>query len=148
MLGRLDPRRGRSTLLAAALGAFVLACESRVDISDFPDAVGFETRQFIVALRGLGATAEVVETAPPTSSLLSGATTRVALNGADVLVFEFATLAETDAAAARVPGILAVTRFLSRPHFFRGNRIIVLYVGTDAAVTTLIERLLGPQFAG
>jgi hypothetical protein len=132
----------------AALGASVLACESHVDITGFPDPVGVETRQFIVALRGLGATAEVVVTVPPASSLLSAPTTRVQVNGVDVFVFEFASAAEVDAAVARVPGILALTLFPSRPHFFRGNRIIVLYVGTDAAVIALLERLLGPQFAG
>jgi hypothetical protein len=135
-------------VLTAVLAAAALACESRVDISSFPDAVGVETRQLIVALRRAGATAEVVETQPPASSLLSAPTTRVAVNGADVLVFEYATLTEADAAAARVPDIMARTLFPSRPHFFRGNRVIVLYVGTDPAVITPLERLLGPQFAG
>jgi hypothetical protein len=47
-----------------------------------------------------------------------------------------------------VPDILAVTHWISAPHFFRGNRLIVLYVGTDAGVIAPLQRLLGPQFAG
>ena len=34
------------------------------------------------------------------------------------------------------------------PHFYRQSRLIVLYVGSDRAIMTLLEGLLGPQFAG
>jgi hypothetical protein len=33
-------------------------------------------------------------------------------------------------------------------HFFRAERVLVLYVGGDAGVVTLLTDLLGPQFAG
>ena len=140
--------RIRHSALAVLLGLTVLGCEeSRVDINTFPEAVGIETRQLILALRNTGATAEVAESIPPNQSLFSTPTTRVRLNGADVFVFEFATTAETDAAVARLPAILAVTTFPVGPHFYRGNRIIVLYVGTDTAIISLLERLLGPAIA-
>jgi hypothetical protein len=34
------------------------------------------------------------------------------------------------------------------PHFFRSERVLVLYVGDDPAVLRLLTTLLGPQFAG
>ena len=34
------------------------------------------------------------------------------------------------------------------PHFFRTQRVLVLYVGTDPAVLKLLADTLGPQFAG
>jgi hypothetical protein len=136
----------RRFALIVSLAAAAVGCEeSRQDLSTFAESVGIETRQFVLALRNIGATVEVVETIPPAQSLFSTQTTRITVNGAEVFVFEFATVAETDAAVARLPSILAVTTFPVGPHFYRGNRIIVLYVGTDSAITSLLERLLGPE---
>ena len=138
-------RRG---VVVVSLGLTIPACdESREDLSGFAESVGVETRQMVVALRNLGATVEVVQTVPPAESLFSTQTTRITVNGAEVFVFEFASVAETDAAVARLPSILAVTTFPVGPHFYRGNRIIVLYVGTDTSITSLLERLLGPPIA-
>jgi hypothetical protein len=144
---RWDRVRRWATVVLTALAC--VACEeSRVDISDFPAEVGVETRQFIVALRNAGATVEVRETAPASNSLLGAPTTHITVNGADVYVSEFATRAEADAAAARVPALLTVTTFPAAPHFFRGDRIIVLYVGNDPAIVSLLQGLLGPAFVG
>lgn len=138
----------RRLVLVALLGATLFGCEeSRVELSSFPGAVGVETGQLVLALRDAGATAEVAESIPPPDSLFSTPTTRVRLNTGEVFVYEFASTAETDAAVARLPSILAVTLFAVGPHFYRGNRIIVLYVGTDTATIPLLERLLGPQIA-
>ena len=138
----------RRSAAAVLLVMALLGCEeSRVDLTSFSESVGIETRQFALALRNTGASAEVAESIPPGSSLLSAPTTRLRVNGADVFVFEFASAAETDAAVARLPAILAVTTFPAGPHFYRGNRIIVLYVGTDSAIMSLLERLLGRPIA-
>ena len=130
------------------LGLPLFACdESQVDLSSFPESVGAPTRQLIVALQHAGARAEVVETAAAEDSLFSTPTTHVSVNGGEVYVFEFASAAETEAAVARLPQILAVTLFPVGPHFYRGDRMIVLYVGTDPATLALLERLLGPPIA-
>ena len=34
------------------------------------------------------------------------------------------------------------------PHFYRAGRTLVIYVGADHTLTTLLTELLGPQFAG
>lgn len=38
--------------------------------------------------------------------------------------------------------------WVAPPHFFRAERVIVLYVGTDPAVLQVLTDALGPQFAG
>jgi hypothetical protein len=138
-----------SGAIALALIAFtLLGCESTEDIADFPESVGVETRQFVVALRGAGATVEIVETAPPSQGLFAAPSTHLRVNGADVFVFEFTSAAEVDAAMARIPAILPVTLFPGAPHFYRGNRIIVLYAGTDPAMLSLLQGLLGAPVTG
>jgi hypothetical protein len=130
------------------LGLPLFACdESRVDLSSFPESVGAPTRQLIVALQNAGARAEVVETTPAADSLFGAPTTHITVNGGEVYVYEFASAAETEAAVRRLPQILAVTLFPVGPHFYRGDRMIVLYVGTDPATLALFERLLGPEIA-
>jgi hypothetical protein len=134
-------------ILAAVVS--ILACdEDPGRPTSVPGAAGPETSQLILSLRDLGATAEVIDVVPQGSGLLSAPATRVQLNAATVFVFEFATVGEADGEARRVPDILAVTRWMAPPHFFRGNRLIVLYVGTDPGVIAPLQRLLGPQFAG
>jgi len=142
-------RRLLPSLALAAAVAFLPGCEEETGRpTQVPGTAGTETSQLILALRELGVTAEVVDIVPAGSGLLSAPSTRVTVSGAMVTVFEFATVAEADAEAGRVPDILAVTRWTAPPHFFRGNRLIVLYVGTDEAVLGPLQRLLGPQFAG
>lgn len=38
--------------------------------------------------------------------------------------------------------------WVAAPHFYRADRVLVLYVGSDATVTKLLSEVLGPQFAG
>lgn len=42
----------------------------------------------------------------------------------------------------------AIFDWIAPPHFFLSGRIIVLYVGVDPRVHTLLTTLLGEQFAG
>lgn len=38
--------------------------------------------------------------------------------------------------------------WISKPHFFKRDNIIVLYVGEDKDIINHLENLLGKQFAG
>ena len=42
----------------------------------------------------------------------------------------------------------AVIAYDGPPHLFWRERVIAIYAGSDPAVTSLLTRLLGPQFAG
>ena len=41
-----------------------------------------------------------------------------------------------------------VMMWMATPHFYKSGKLIVLYVGDEAAITTLLAGALGPQFAG
>lgn len=75
------------------------------------------------------------------------------IEGRDLQLYEFASEADAEQAAARVApsgspiGTTMVT-WMARPHFFRKGRLIVNYVGTSERVLSELQRLLGPQFAG
>jgi hypothetical protein len=107
------------------------------------------------ALRAAGATVEPAGEilqpffAPPGQALK--------VNGADVQVFEFIDEDQAEAAASQVapdggsfsgPDGVSQVGWIDTPHFFKSGRLIVMYVGSDPAVTGLLEPVLGQQFAG
>jgi hypothetical protein len=72
---------------------------------------------------------------------------------ADVQLFEYGSAAdaETDAHQIRADGSGTATTsvdWVAPPHFYLKGRVMVIYVGSDPAVVTLLGSLLGPQFAG
>lgn len=71
---------------------------------------------------------------------------------ADVQVFEYADEARATADAAQIgpdgnPSTMMIL-WIEPPHFFRGEQIIVLYIGEDQAVIDVLTSVLGPPFAG
>lgn len=75
------------------------------------------------------------------------------VNGQDIQVFEYDSAAEMEAEAALVSpdggSVGANSMFwLASPHFFKFERLIVLYVGDDAAMLDLLTGALGQAFAG
>ena len=75
------------------------------------------------------------------------------VHGEDVQVFQFADAAEVKAQAARVsPTGTAIgatkVQWIGPPHFYRTDRLLVLYVGDNERVLKALEKVLGPQFAG
>jgi hypothetical protein len=81
----------------------------------------------------------------------------IMVNGGYVEVFEYEDAAAANAEAARISpdGFSVCTPtgdvsvgWVAPPHFYRAGKLIVLYVGESQAVTVVLERVLGPQFAG
>ena len=105
----------------------------------------------ISALEGSGATVEIGE--PVSQVFFSAEGTVLKVNGVDVQVFEYQSPEEMENEASQVSpdggsiGTSMVT-WIDVPHFYKTNRIIVLYVGNDASVLDVLESALGPQFAG
>ena len=102
-------------------------------------------------LRAAGATVEPVgEVSQPFFSVPGYV---IEVNGEQVQVFEYADEAAANAEAATVsPDGSTVGRtfvgWVAPPHFFTKGRIIVLYAGSNQATLELLQRVLGPQFAG
>lgn len=70
----------------------------------------------------------------------------------DLQVFEYDDQAGADSDVKQIgpdgqPPTMMIT-WIEPPHFFRGERLIVLYLGEDRAVIDLLTTLMGPPFAG
>ena len=77
----------------------------------------------------------------------------IVVNRGDVQVFEYAdaAAAEDEAALVSPDGSSVGTSMIgwvASPHFYRAEKLIVLYVGDSEAVTDVLESVLGQQFAG
>lgn len=86
----------------------------------------------------------------------------VTIDGSDVQVFEYENevAAESDAdlvsddgfqvRSVMEAGIMRITLpcWVASPHFFMDGRVIVIYVGDDAGVLSILTKVLGEQFAG
>jgi hypothetical protein len=74
------------------------------------------------------------------------------VQGADVQVFEFADAEAANAAVAMLgpdgnPPTMMI-EWVAPPHFYQAGRLVVLYVGNDAAITQALTDTLGAQVAG
>ena len=75
------------------------------------------------------------------------------LDGSELQVYEYRDDDDARADAAKVSptgGSIGtfMASWMAPPHFFKGSRLIVLYVGSDPAVLEALQRALGSQFAG
>jgi hypothetical protein len=112
----------------------------------------------IDALRSKNVTVDISGTiSQPFLSPQSG--TAVRLSGgplttpADAQLFEYSSAAAASADAKRISsdGSGTATKKISwvaPPHFFLKGRVMALYVGNDPAVLSLLQSVMGPQFAG
>lgn len=77
----------------------------------------------------------------------------IKVNGQDIQVFEYAQAWKADSEAKRVStnGLsIGTTKpsWLSTPHFFKTEKLILVYVGDDQTVLRILQSTLGNQFAG
>lgn len=75
------------------------------------------------------------------------------VNEADVQVFEYESAEAMEEQASQVSpegGSIgtSMVSWMDTPHFYKAGKIIVLYVGSDEAILSLLANALGPQFAG
>jgi hypothetical protein len=96
--------------------------------------------------------AQVESLGPVEQPFLSVPGQIIAIDGADVQVFEYPS---AEALAADVNQIspdgsgtvsLLIT-WIAPPHFYASDRVMVLYVGSEAAVLERLQGVLGAPFA-
>ena len=106
------------------------------------------------ALKRAGATVEEHGRAPRDAfPFFSPQATRLSVAGDDVHVFQYATADEARREASHISAAgspIATTQitWMSPPRFYRKDRLIVLYVGTEPDVAHALEAVLGRPFAG
>lgn len=110
---------------------------------------------FVDNLRARGLTVTPVDSV--VQPFLTGDGTVLAVSGAGIrptqlqsFQYESAQAAAADAATItpECNPRHSVVSWLGPPHFYRAGRVLVIYVGSDPAVTGLLTDLLGPQFCG
>jgi hypothetical protein len=72
---------------------------------------------------------------------------------ADLQLFEYSTASAASADAGRISSDgsgTATTKisWVASPHLFMKGRVIVIYIGSDPAVLSVLRGVLGSQFAG
>ena len=86
---------------------------------------------------------------------------RVKVNGSSIDVYEYATAKGMESEASCVsPDGFGITKergdmwvhrqvsWINPPHFYKAGRIIVMYIGDNSSIISLLENALGKQFAG
>ena len=143
----------RNIFLCASLlmvAMLIAACAPQGDAPAEPAAVE-DLGSLSKALRDAGATVESNETIQQEFFTVEGRILKV--NGTDVQVFEYKSADTMEAEAALVApdgGSVGTSMmmWMATPHFFKSGRMLVLYVGDDAAILDLLKPVLGDQFAG
>jgi len=85
----------------------------------------------------------------------------VTVNESTIQVFEYANAEAMEAEASRVSsdgfnirkengdiGVIVNVGWINPPHFYKAGRIIVIYIGDNDSIISLLENALGKQFAG
>ncbi|MFQ5945722.1 MAG: hypothetical protein ACE5NC_05650 [Anaerolineae bacterium] len=142
----------KTGLRALALGLLVtLGCTGPHSPVVSRESPVTDYASLIEALRARGATVE--PSGDISQPFFSVGGQIIAVDGADVQVFEYEDAAAADAEAGLISpdgssvGTTMIT-WVAPPHIYKKARLIVLYVGEEAGVTAALEEALGPQIAG
>lgn len=119
--------------------------------TDIQTAVVEDFNSLLEVLRTTGANVELGDEIEQPFFTVKGQVAKI--NGADVQVFVYDTVAAMEAEAAQVTADGSsigtnMVNWVDPPHFYKLGRMIVLYAGQDQAVLDLLKTVLGPQFAG
>ncbi len=140
-------------LVAAATGG----CDEKLPASppskqaELPTGRAADYAGLIKELRSAGLRAERGEEVEQPFLSLKGK--MIKIGDQDVQVFQYVDAAQVEAQAARVSpdGDTVGTskiRWIGSPHFFKQDKLLILYLGEDEKVLKALEAVLGRQFAG
>ena len=106
---------------------------------------------FLASLQASNAIAEIADSV--TQDFFSPEGSIIKVNGQDIQVFEYENKEAMEGEASQVaPGGgsigTSMVTWMDVPHFYKAGRIIVLYIGSDKTTLNLLEKVIGPQFAG
>lgn len=157
-MGRMTGRA--ATVVALTIGVLAGACDGGT--SPTPEGspastfVGSrpQTTRLIAALQARGAAVQVVELMRDESfPFFAVRAVRLTVEGENVYAFEYGSLREAEDGASRISPDgsqigSAHVDWISDPHFYRSDRLIVLYVGGSARILDLLQQVVGAQIAG
>lgn len=145
-------RLGALLLCAACLVSFA----ANPGISRHPQKAGatagtLSVRNLVDALRAAGATVQPEGRVDQPFFVVPANT--ITVNGEGVQIFQYPAASAADAQAATVSrdGSQVGTSkpfWIGPPHFYKKANLLVLYLGDDEKVLDILQKVLGPQFAG
>lgn len=148
-----------SLIVVLMLVLLIAGCAAQAQAAEAPDTADAPTQSspmedqasLVENLRAAGANVELGDPVEQAFFTVTGQIIKV--NGADVQVFEYESAQAMEADAAQVSADggsigMSMVAWVEAPHFFKAGRVLVLYVGEDAAVLDLLKGALGGQFAG
>jgi hypothetical protein len=128
------------------------ACAENIPVTGPTEILSTEDQaSLLAALQTEGATVEVGD--PIVQDFFTVEGQIIQVNGVDLQIFEYENEAAMEADAAQVApdgGSIgtSMVNWIDPPHFYKSGRILVLYLGSDQAILDLLDKVLGPQFAG
>jgi hypothetical protein len=131
---------------------FFLAC-SCARSPTTPDQIGSVDQLVGTFLARDFSVSRVGEMSPKTNGYFTVPSQEILVNGARVKAFEYSTSARADSDASLVslegqPNPRAVIDWIGPPHFYKRERLIVVYIGCATAVIQALQDYLGPPVAG
>ena len=133
-------------VVSLLLSVFAVSCDDRSPIGPTPSAT-FD--RFVQALRQQGLSVTVAGQIPPeVNRFFSVPAQQVRVDDAQVNAFVYATPQEAAREAAAIsgdgqPSPRAQITWVSTPHFYRQDALIVLYVGCAAEMTRALQQAVG-----
>lgn len=144
------PRAFRADAAARVLLSAFLILGALVCSNAFPSEQ-MDYASLLANLRAAGVRATSAGKVVQPFFSVNGRTIRV--NGEEVQVFQHRDAARADAQAALISrdgSTIGTTKvhWLGPPHFYKRERLLVLYIGGNGQVVRALEAALGRQFAG
>jgi len=140
------------SILLLILGMGLSSCRSTATVTPSLEPATVQDQASLVkVLQEAGATVETGDSI--TQEFFSPEGHTVKVNGAELQVFEYKNAPAMEKEASQVApdgGSVGTSmmNWIDTPHFYKAGRIIVLYVGSDQPVLGLLNKVVGPQFAG
>lgn len=148
--------KGQMRIILLLMFALVISACASNSIAAAPaatvESVTVEDKAGLIdALQASGSTVEMGE--PISQAFFSPEGNIIKVNDADIQVFEYESAEAMESEASQVApdgGSIgtSMVAWVDTPHFYKTGRMIVLYVGSDETILSLLEKALGPQFAG
>jgi hypothetical protein len=143
MIMKLKLKIAILTFLILLLGIFYLGCKADNSINSFDNLVNrLKSEGFKVEPSG-----EIFQ------DFFSVKGKIIKVNDEDIQVFEYDSKSKADEEIKLVsPDGSSIGTFMvswiSTPHFYRTNTMIILYIGDNDKITSFLNDVINPQFAG
>jgi hypothetical protein len=130
---------------------------SKLPSSDNPiisfEGMATDYSSLVDAIQSRGVLVDYIEEIPAENSSFSVPIKVISVGGVNIQVFEFQSDSDAQTASLTVSKDgteigTSIIRWMDAPHFYTNGKLLVLYVGQNSEIISLLESFLGKQFAG